>query len=112
MINNVAFDVVIGNIFIFLLYSLPATVVAEIIATKFGLRAGNLKEALNRIVTDKEHLNPTGRLCDVSDKWFLGKMYRIGDHLNARNIDDTLTSEDQKFRSRKHTLCVKHLKRP
>jgi len=81
MINNVAFDVVIGLVFIFLLYSLLATVIAEIIATKLGLRARNLKEAINRMLTDEEDFNLKGKWYDFLGKWFLEKLTRIGDSL-------------------------------
>ncbi|RYG20991.1 MAG: hypothetical protein EOO07_03760 [Chitinophagaceae bacterium] len=81
MINNVAFDVVIGLVFIFLLYSLLATVIAEIIATKLGLRARNLKEAVNRMLTDEEDFKLKGRWYDFLGKWFLEKIHRIGDSL-------------------------------
>lgn len=52
MFNSVALDVVIGLIFIYLLYSLLATVLSEMIASVLGLRARNLKEAINRMLTD------------------------------------------------------------
>lgn len=55
MLNNVAPDVVIGLIFIYLLYSLRATVIAEIIATKLGFRARNLKEAIDRMLNDEDN---------------------------------------------------------
>jgi hypothetical protein len=54
MFNSVALDVVIGLIFIYLLYSLLATVLSEIIATKLGLRARNLKEAVDRMLNDED----------------------------------------------------------
>ncbi|MGV8879373.1 MAG: hypothetical protein ACOH2A_10110 [Sphingobacteriaceae bacterium] len=54
MLNNVALDVVIGLVFIYLLYSLLATVIGEIIATKLGLRARNLKEAIDRMLNDED----------------------------------------------------------
>lgn len=52
MTGSVALDVVIGLIFIFLLYSLLATIVCEIIATNMGLRARNLHEAIRRMLED------------------------------------------------------------
>lgn len=64
MFNNVALDVVIGLVFIFLLYSLLATVLAEIIATKLGLRARNLKEAVDRMLSDKNEKYWIARLWD------------------------------------------------
>lgn len=45
MLNNVALDASIGLVFIYLLYSLLVTIIAELIATKLGLRARNLREA-------------------------------------------------------------------
>src|SRR5436853_678492 len=54
MFDSIAFNVVIGLIFIYLLYSLFATVISEIAATKLQLRARNLKEAVNRMLNDEE----------------------------------------------------------
>jgi hypothetical protein len=54
MFNNTAVDVVIGLVFIYLLYSLLATVLAEIVATNLGLRARNLKEAVDRMLNDED----------------------------------------------------------
>lgn len=52
MFNNVALDVVIGLVFIYLLYSLLATVLSEIFATAFKLKALNLREAIGRMLED------------------------------------------------------------
>lgn len=64
MFNNVAIDVVIGLVFVYLLYSLFATVLSEIIATWMGLRARNLKEAVNRMLTSEEVHGTLNRLVD------------------------------------------------
>jgi hypothetical protein len=53
MTGSVALDVVIGLLFIYLLYSLFATVLTEIIVTYIGLRARNLKEAVDRMLNDE-----------------------------------------------------------
>jgi len=52
MFNSVVFEVVIGLVLIYLLYSLLATVVSEIISTLLGLRAKNLKEAICWMLED------------------------------------------------------------
>lgn len=53
MFNNVALDVAIGLVFIFLLYSLLATSVKEGIATIFALRARTLREGIiNGMLSD------------------------------------------------------------
>jgi hypothetical protein len=53
MFNSVALNVVIGLVFIYLLYSLLATILSEVIATQIGLRARNLKEAVDRMLNDE-----------------------------------------------------------
>ncbi len=52
MFNSVALDVVIGLVFIYLLYSLLVTVTSELISTALGLRARTLKEAIDRMLND------------------------------------------------------------
>ena len=64
MFNNVALNVVIGLVFIYLLYSLLATVLSEVIATKLALRARNLKEAIDRMLNDETEKGWWGRLWD------------------------------------------------
>jgi hypothetical protein len=54
MFDSVALNVVIGLVFIYLLYSLLATVISELIATALGLRARNLKEAVDRMLNDEK----------------------------------------------------------
>lgn len=54
MFNNIALDVAIGLVFVYLLYSLLATIVAELIATLIGLRARNLREAIDRMLNDDD----------------------------------------------------------
>lgn len=64
MFDSVAFNVVIGLIFVYLLYSLLATVLSEIIATKLSLRGRNLKEAIGRMLDDEQHDGFWRRLWD------------------------------------------------
>jgi hypothetical protein len=52
MLNNIVLDVFIGLVFIYLLYSLLATILQEIIASRFGLRARMLQKALRRMLDD------------------------------------------------------------
>lgn len=54
MTGSVALDVVIGLVFIYLLYSLLTSLIAEIIATNLGLRARNLHSALCRMLDDEK----------------------------------------------------------
>jgi hypothetical protein len=52
MFNNVALDVFIGLVFIFLLYSLLVTIIQEIIANLFSLRARMLYKGVRRMLED------------------------------------------------------------
>ncbi len=54
MTGSVALDVVIGLVFIYLLYSLLASVVQEIIATNFSFRAKILEKAILRMLEDEK----------------------------------------------------------
>ncbi|MEQ9412420.1 MAG: hypothetical protein RIF39_01245 [Cyclobacteriaceae bacterium] len=53
MTGSVALDVVIGLVFIYLLYSLLASLVQEIIATNFSFRAKILEKAIVRMLEQK-----------------------------------------------------------
>lgn len=52
MFNNVALDIFIGLIFVFLLYSLMASILQEIIATRFAFRAKVLEKGILRMLED------------------------------------------------------------
>lgn len=81
MFSNTAFDVVIGLLFIYLLYSLLATVLAEIIATNLGLRARNLKEAIDRMLNDEHEYNYGGHLSKLLNNWLGKRLHRLWDSL-------------------------------
>ncbi|MBE7172415.1 MAG: hypothetical protein INR73_17640 [Williamsia sp.] len=52
MFDNVAFNVVIGLVFIYLLYSLLITILGEIMSTQMGIRARLLRVAIERMLND------------------------------------------------------------
>jgi len=52
MFKSIALDVVIGLVFIFLLYSMLATIIQEIIATKLAFRSKILQKAILRMLED------------------------------------------------------------
>lgn len=52
MFNSVVLDVVIGLVFIYLLYSLLATIIQEFITTYLGLRAKMLMKGISRMLDD------------------------------------------------------------
>jgi len=53
MTGSIALDVVIGLVFIFLLYSLLASIVQEILTNLFRLRGRNLRYAISRMFGEK-----------------------------------------------------------
>ena len=52
MFNSTALDVVIGLVFIYLLYSLLASIIQEIIATQLAFRSKVLEKAILRMLED------------------------------------------------------------
>src|SRR5260221_13172526 len=52
MFDNVAFNVVIGLVFIYLLYSLLVTIVGEMLAEWFGIRARIMRMGIERMLND------------------------------------------------------------
>ena len=64
MFNSVVLDVVIGLLFIYLLYSLLASIISEIVATALSLRARNLREAMDRMLRDEKPSKFGRRLWD------------------------------------------------
>ncbi|MES2648919.1 MAG: hypothetical protein V4717_18725 [Bacteroidota bacterium] len=54
MTGNIAFDIVIGLVFTYLLYSLYATILMELISSALGLRAKNLRYTLKRMLADEK----------------------------------------------------------
>jgi hypothetical protein len=82
MFNNIAFDIVIGLVFIYLLYSLFATVLSELLATWVGLRARNLKEGIDRMLNDEDETQHS-LLYRVIDSF---KLLKSPDNLRVRNF--------------------------
>jgi len=68
MTGNVALDIFIGIVFVYLLYSLLATIIMEIIASFLGLRARNLNYALKRMLKDEKEFKCKWGICN----FFLG----------------------------------------
>lgn len=83
MTGSVAVDIAIGLVFVFLLYSLLASILQEILATFLGLRARNLKNAIGRMLQDDDKKSAT-KVQSV------GKSVSKKLHLNDFNKGDTL----------------------
>lgn len=75
MFGNTALDVAISLIFIYLLYSLLASIIQEIIARIFNLRARFLTKALRRILDNDPRGNPMGWLGQFT---FFTWFYELG----------------------------------
>lgn len=60
MFSNLAIDVALGLIFIYLLYSLLASVVQELVARIFNSRARLLTKGLRRMLEDDDHSEDLG----------------------------------------------------
>lgn len=88
MTGSVALDVVIGLAFMYLLYSLFATIIMEIITSWLGLRARNLKYSLKRMLIDDEYMldKPYMRNKIVAVIW--GFILTIKDLIGIGNVEN------------------------
>jgi hypothetical protein len=93
MFNSVVLNVVIGLVFIYLLYSLLATIIQELITSWFGLRARGLLKGISRMLNDDEYKK------DVSNAFydhplikFLGenKFHSKPSYLTAQNFSKVM----------------------
>jgi CRISPR/Cas system CMR-associated protein Cmr5 small subunit len=76
MTGNIVLDVVIGLVFIYLLYSLLASIIQEMIANFFGLRARNLKQGIVRMLEDGPDRSNKNIVSDVLSD-VMGSFLRI-----------------------------------
>lgn len=70
MFNNTVLDVIIGLVFIYLLYSLLITILQEIIAHQFSYRAKFLEKAIMRMLEDDEKVK-------TGIRYYLRHFFRI-----------------------------------
>lgn len=92
MFNSVALDVVIGLVFIYLLYSLLVSIVQEIIATNLGFRAKILEKSIIRMLEDEPDSSASGnrltRLIKPFSERLIGyvDMFRRKNHLADKSF--------------------------
>ncbi|NHE58481.1 hypothetical protein [Cyclobacterium plantarum] len=79
MTGNVALDIFIGLVFVYLLYSLFATVILEIISTNLNIRGWNLRRSLYFMLNDKVKLGfPAQFWSDILTMFGRGSNYKKG----------------------------------
>jgi hypothetical protein len=92
MTGSTALDIVIGLIFVYLLYSLFATLIQEIIATNLSLRAKVLEIAIIRMLNDDESnggtKNVIGRIGSILKLLFKRKNNLLKDNSLAKHFYD------------------------
>jgi hypothetical protein len=91
MFNNVALDVFIGLVVIYLLYSLLVTIVGEMIVTWMGLRSRVLRVAIEKL------LNDGYRFKYVEGKNFWDRTWFFLQRFFLKEFDDFKTSLAGKF---------------
>lgn len=82
MLNSSILDIVIGLIFIYLLYSLLATIIQEIIASQFSFRAKILERAVFRMLEDENKFASKFR-----SVWYLFKKTGNGGLKNSMSYE-------------------------
>ena len=103
MFNSVALDVVIGLVFIYLLYSLLANIIQELISTNLGLRAKILKHGISRMLddgTESKELSKTFYEHPLIKYLGENKLFSKPSYLSAKNFSkvviDLLRGKDVK----------------
>jgi hypothetical protein len=82
MLNSSILDIVIGLVFIYLLYSLLATIIQEIIASQFAFRAKILERAVFRMLEDENKFASKFR-----SVWYLFKKTGNGGTKNSMSYE-------------------------
>lgn len=95
MFNNVALDVVIGLVFVFLLYSLLLTIILEFIASRLSFRAKFLEKAIFRMLEDDDARQPNSLAV------------KLGIHINS--LSDTEMKSRAFFRTFYDHPLIKYL---
>lgn len=88
MTGSVALDVVIGLAFMYLMYSLFATIIMEIIANWLGLRARNLKYSLKRMLIDDEYKSDSAFWRLKLPSYVLGIYITVKDLIGIGNAEN------------------------
>jgi hypothetical protein len=93
MTGNVALDVVIGLVFVYLLYSLYATILMELISSLLGLRAKNLRYTLKRMLCDEKKYDflPAKWLAGIATTFI--RSAGISANLKSRRLYDTFMNQ-------------------
>jgi hypothetical protein len=84
MFNNVAIDVVIGLVFVYLLYSLLGTLLQEIIATNIGLRGWILENAIKRMLDDDKRASKGRNSTPLTEDFFTNIRSEFSKNLNDK----------------------------
>jgi hypothetical protein len=71
MFNNAVLDVFIGLVFLYLLYSLLATIIQEIFARRLSLRTRNLLKAIRIMLEDNNYESKNLRFLSSVNRYFL-----------------------------------------
>ena len=82
MLNSSILDIVIGLVFIYLLYSLLATILQEIIASQFSFRAKMLERSVFRMLEDENKFDSKFR-----SVWYLFKKTGNGGLKNSMSYE-------------------------
>ena len=77
MFNNTVLEVFIGLVFIYLLYSLLATILQEMMSRWLSLRTHNLTYAIRVMLEDREEEEPGWGLCKLLGRYFKSQLFII-----------------------------------
>jgi hypothetical protein len=116
MFNSVSFNVVLGLILVYLLYSLLGTILSEFVATILKLRPKMLRHSINRMLTDgsgpirkpslhkefkhRYHVKPNPKIQKIKDKIANGEDKRSLKHRYAHYVQTIKHADRHSFAGR------------
>jgi hypothetical protein len=91
MFNSIIFDVVMGLVFVYLLYSLLATILGEMISSWIGIRGRLLRKAIERMLNDgyaaNGNNNSVNKSCNIIDYFFIFQNDNFGKSFAGKFYD-------------------------
>jgi hypothetical protein len=90
MFNNTAFEVVIGLVFIYILYSLLVTIITELISSVLNQRGKVLKKGIKRMLDDEDAKLFSDDFMKRPEIKYLSSKNRIPSYINASTFSTAM----------------------
>ncbi len=92
MFNNTAFEVVIGLVFIYILYSLLVTIITELISSVLNQRGKVLKKGIKRMLDDEDAKMFSDDFMNRPEVKYLSNKKRLPSYINASTFSNAMVN--------------------